>query len=36
MTLKRTEGRLALKQAKTELQAVTRVYQEGSKDIREA
>ena len=36
VTLKRTEGRLALKQAKAELQAVTRVYQEGSKDIREA
>ena len=36
MTLKRTEGRVALKQVKTEYQAVHRIYLEGAKDIREA
>jgi len=36
MTLKRTEGRIALKQVKTEYQAVHRIYLEGAKDIREA
>ena len=36
VTLKRTEGRISLKQVKAEYQAVNRIYQEGSKDIREA
>jgi EH domain-containing protein 1 len=36
MTLKRTEGRIALKQVKAEYQAVHRIYMEGAKDIREA
>jgi len=36
MTLKRTEGRIALKQVKAEYQEVHRIYLEGAKDIREA
>jgi len=36
MTLKRTEGRISLKQVKAEYQAVHRIYREGAKDIREA
>ena len=36
MTLKRTEGRIPLKQIKAEYQAVHRIYLEGAKDIREA
>jgi hypothetical protein len=36
MTLKRTEGRIALKQVKAEYQSVHRIYLEGAKDIREA
>ena len=36
MTLKRTEGRISLKQVKSEYQAVYRIYREGAKDIREA
>ena len=36
VTLKRTEGRISLKQVKSEYQAVHRIYQEGAKDIREA
>lgn len=36
MTLKRTEGRIALKKVRAEYQAVHRIYLEGAKDIREA
>ena len=36
LTLKRTEGRIALKEVKSEYDAVHRIYTEGSKDIREA
>lgn len=36
VTLKRTEGRISLKQVKAEYQTVNRIYQDGSKDIREA
>jgi hypothetical protein len=36
VTLKRSEGRMTLKQIRAEYQAVYRVYQEGAKDIREA
>ncbi len=36
MTLKRTEGRIACKEVKAEYHAVHRVYEEGSKDIRDA
>jgi hypothetical protein len=34
--LKRTEGRIALKEVRSEYEAVHRIYTEGSKDIREA
>ena len=36
VTLKRTEGRISLKQVKAEYQTVNRIYLDGSKDIREA
>ncbi|MBL0715347.1 MAG: dynamin family protein [Desulfosarcina sp.] len=36
LTLKRTDGRIALKEVKSEYDAVHRIYEEGSKDIREA
>jgi len=36
VTLKRTEGRISLKQVKTEYQSVDRIHLEGAKDIREA
>lgn len=36
LTLKRTEGRIALKEVRNEYEAVHRIYTEGSKDIREA
>lgn len=36
MTLKRTEGRIARKEVTAEYEAVHRIYEEGSKDIREA
>ena len=36
LTLKRTEGRISLKQVKTEYQSVHRIHLEGAKDIREA
>ncbi len=36
LTLKRTEGRIALKEVKAEYEAVHRISTEGSKDIREA
>ena len=36
LTLKGSEGRVALKQLKAEYQTVYRIYQEGAKDIREA
>ncbi|MDJ0873859.1 MAG: dynamin family protein [Desulfobacterales bacterium] len=36
LTLKRTEGRIALKEVKAEYEAVHRIFTEGSKDIREA